>query len=440
MKNTELESPIPTFGGTDHFDISPDWIVFVSKDPHLDPATHTACSVYAIPISLKTTSLLLDTPEPRLLDVKNLRGAATSPVISPDGKSIAFLKMKEDGYESDKNRVVVFPNFGGSGQPVELFADSVGKGSWDRSPSSLVWSNDGKSLYVQAEDVVRGALFHIPLDNSLDAASDAPFKLTSSGYVLNVSPAAANSSRLFISSSSLIDSSIFAILDPESPSEIIKVSSASQEGAEFGLSENQVEELWWKGAEDHPVHAWMMKPSFFDPAKKYPLAYLIHGGPQGAWNDQWSTRWNPAVFSEQGYVVVAPNPTGSTGYGQDFTDAIRLEWGGKPYIDLVKGFEHIGKLDFVDTSRAVALGASYGGYMMNWMQGHDFGRKFKALVCHDGVFSMAAQLASDEQYFPPHDIGGWYSENKETCDKCGTHYSLPDHPTRSHGPRSGRSL
>jgi len=161
-----------------------------------------------------------------------------------------------------------------------------------------------------------------------------------------------------------------------------------------------------------------MKPSNFKSERKYPLAYIIHGGPQGAWGDQWSTRWNPAVFAEQGYVVITPNPTGSTGYGQGFTDAIRLEWGGKPYEDLVKGFKFIKEnLDFVDTDKTVGLGASYGGYMMNWIQGHDFGREFKALVTHDGVFSMAAQLASDEQYFPTHDLGGPYWKVPENWDK-----------------------
>lgn len=141
---------------------------------------------------------------------------------------------------------------------------------------------------------------------------------------------------------------------------------------------------------------------------------VVHGGPQGAWEDAWSTRWNPAVFAEQGYVVIAPNPTGSTGYGQDFTDAIRGQWGGLPYQDLVKGFEYIkGNLKYVDTDRAVALGASYGGYMMNWIQGHELGRQFKALVTHDGVFSMTAQMASEEIYFPFHDMKGNLWENPE---------------------------
>lgn len=139
---------------------------------------------------------------------------------------------------------------------------------------------------------------------------------------------------------------------------------------------------------------------------------------QSSWTRSWSTRWNPAVFAEQGYVVICPNPTGSTGYGQALVDAITESWGGLPYEDLVNGFEYIKQhLPYVDTDRAVALGASYGGYMMNWFQGHPLGRVFKALVCHDGVFSMTNQISSDEQYFPNHDLGGPYWKNRETWEK-----------------------
>jgi dipeptidyl aminopeptidase/acylaminoacyl peptidase len=190
------------------------------------------------------------------------------------------------------------------------------------------------------------------------------------------------------------------------------------DGKAFGLSQDQVDEFWYKGASDYSVRAWVVKPSNFDKSKTYPLAYLIYGGPQGAWLDSWGTRWNPAVFAEQGYVVVTPNPTGSTGYGMDFQDEIRNNWGGRPYEDLVKGFEYIEKnLSYVDTSRSVALGASYGGYMMNWIQGHDLGRKFKCLVTHDSVFSTLSQYSSEELFSLYHDFGGSLWENRETYEK-----------------------
>lgn len=149
------------------------------------------------------------------------------------------------------------------------------------------------------------------------------------------------------------------------------------------------------------------------PKKRYPLALLVHGGPQSAWNDAWSTRWNAAVFAEQGYVVVMPNPTGSTGYSQAFTDAIKEEWGNLPFNDVINCFEHVKQhLDYVDTSRSVALGASYGGYFMNWAQGQPFGREFKALVTHNGIFSTTCALATEELYFMNHDLGGPWSANR----------------------------
>src|SRR5215469_11583149 len=214
-------------------------------------------------------------------------------------------------------------------------------------------------------------------------------------------------SGIFLSCTSLIDSSAYYLV-PNDGSSPRLLSSLSQNGFKFGLSHNQISEIYFPGATPNTsIQAWVIKPSTFKKDEKYPLAYLIHGGPQGAWTNGWSTRWNPTVFAEQGYVVITPNPTGSTGFGQALTDAIQEQWGGLPYQDLVNSFEYIEKhLDFVDTSRAVALGASYGGYMMNWIQGMPLGRKFKALVTHDGVFNMASQLASEELYFPLAEMKG----------------------------------
>ncbi|KAJ5218243.1 uncharacterized protein N7498_000342 [Penicillium cinerascens] len=398
-----VESPIPPFGGTGDFDISPSAIVFIAKDPDVNPATHTACSCYYAPMFSWTS---MSASDAKVCKVNALRGAMSSPVLSSDGGSIALLAMATDGYESDKNRILYVPN-PWNGDMIEVFESADGKGQWDLSPSSISFAYDDKSLLIQAEELGRGLLFQLPLEHIKEAKPDVLKRLTRSGFVNDVAPAAVGSSKLFLSSSSLVDNSIWSILDPANPDEVQIVSSNGRGGVSFGLSPAQVDEIWFRGAEDHPVHAFVVKPSYFKPGEKYPLAYLIHGGPQGAWNDQWSTRWNPAVFAEQGYVVITPNPTGSTGYGQPFTDAIRGQWGGRPYEDLVKGFAYIEQnLDYVDTERAVALGASYGGYMMNWIQGHDLGRKFKALVTHDGVFSMTSQLASEEQYFPLHDLKG----------------------------------
>lgn len=167
----------------------------------------------------------------------------------------------------------------------------------------------------------------------------------------------------------MIDNSWYRLVDPNKPAVSKLISSNTDNGAALGLSGRQLHSIQFQGAKS-TVQAWVIKPSTFDENKKYPLAYLIHGGPQGAWNNKWGTRWNPAVFAEQGFVVVAPNPTGSTGFGQAFTDAIQYNWGSLPYEDIANGFRYIEeKLPYVDTTKAVALGASYGGYMMNWIQG-----------------------------------------------------------------------
>lgn len=400
---TGVESPIPPMGGGGDFDISPSAIVFVAKDPDSNPALHTSCSCYYSPMFSWTS--MSDVPI-KPYKVQGLQGAMSSPVLSSDGSSIVLLSMQKDGYESDKNRILYVPN-PWNGEMIEVFKSDVGNGSWEYSPYGVSFAHDDKSLLVQVEQQGRGVLYQLPLDDIRNATPDDLKRLTHSGYVSDMSPVGTNSSKLLVSSSNFVDNSLWTLLDSSSPDEVRVVSSISRGGTLFGLSSSQVDEIWWKGAEDHPIHAWVIKPSDFKPGDKYPLAYLLHGGPQGAWNEQWSTRWNPAVFAEQGYVVITPNPRGSTGYGQPFTDAIRNNWGGLPYIDIEKGFDHIeNNLDYVDTTRAVALGASYGGYMVNWIQGQPLGRKFKALVTHDGVFSMTSQLASDELYFPFHDMGG----------------------------------
>ncbi|TVY73480.1 Dipeptidyl-peptidase [Lachnellula suecica] len=406
-----LESPVPPFGGAGDFDISKNGIVFVAKDPKLDPANHTKTDLYFIP--LRTFSEP-QAPSPQIVKTGNLKGYSSSPVFSPDAKSVAFARMKSDQYESDKPRLLLVPDITDLTNVQEFYETKDGEGKWDLRPESIVWSKDGEELYVTAEENGRGKLFKLPA--SPRHARDLPTAITSDGTVQDVKVLPNN--HLFISSNSLVDNSIYSVFDPAKPFERSTVSSYSKGGKTFGLSQDQVEEFWYKGAEDYNVHAWVVKPSFFKKDHKYPLAYLIHGGPQGAWNEGWSTRWNPAVFAEQGYVVVAPNPTGSTGYGMDFQNGIKNNWGGRPYIDLVKGFEYIEEnLSYVDTSNAVALGASYGGFMVNWIQGHPLGRKFKALVTHDGVFSTLNQYSSEELFFPHHDFSGTLWENRENYEK-----------------------
>ncbi|TVY89307.1 Dipeptidyl-peptidase [Lachnellula willkommii] len=421
--SVSLESPVPPFGGAGDYDISKNGIIFVAKDPKLDPANHTKTDLYFIPLR---TFKEQQAPSPQIVKTGNLKGYSSSPAFSPDAKSVAFARMKSDQYESDKPRLLLVPGITDLSNVQEFYETKDGEGKWDLRPEAIVWGKDGKELYVTAEENGHGKLFKLPA--SPRHANDLPTAIISDGTVTDVKVLPNN--HLFISSNSLVDNSVYAIYNPEKPSEFSTVSSSAKGGKTFGLSQHQIEEFWYKGAEDYKVHAWVVKPSFFKKDQKYPLAYLIHGGPQGAWNESWSTRWNPAVFAEQGYVVVTPNPTGSTGYGMDFQNGIRNNWGGRPYVDLVKGFEYIEEnLSYVDTSRAVALGASYGGYMVNWIQGHPLGRKFKALVTHDGVFSTLNQYSSEELFFPHHDFGGTLWQNRENYEKWDPAAHLKDWAT-----------
>jgi len=378
LKGSHLESPIPPWGGKDNYDLSATGVGFVAKDPELNPALNTKTNFYLVTIEDLPHGPIYS--KPVKLGVEGLEGASTAPAFSPSGKGVAFLQMKENGYESDKNRIILNQNLGNPLATTEVLKSADGKGAWDISPGSVGWSNDEKSLFIVAEEKGLIRLFKLDISGDEMDVKDLPQPLTHSGSVSDVQSLGSDSPTLLLSSSNLVDDSVYSVLDLTGTAKAEVVSSNSHNGSFFGLSQDQVSEISFKGAEEQ-VHAFVMKPSNFSSDKKYPLAYLIHGGPQGAWTDSWSTRWNPAIFAEQGYVVVTPNPTGSTSYGQAFTDAITENWGGSPYEDLVKGFKYIKEnLDYVDTDRAVALGASYGGYMMNWMQGHPLAKEFKALV------------------------------------------------------------
>jgi dipeptidyl aminopeptidase/acylaminoacyl peptidase len=183
-----------------------------------------------------------------------------------------------------------------------------------------------------------------------------------------------------------------------------------------------LESFTFKGANDEEVQGFMVKPPGFDPKKKYPLKFLIHGGPQGAWGNEWTYRWNAELFAASGnYVVVMINFHGSTGYGQKFTDSISGDWGGKPYVDLMKGLDYVEKTyPFIDKNREAALGASYGGYMANWILGHT--NRFKCIVSHDGMFNtQSAYGTTEELWFPEWEFKGPPWKNRELYRKSSPH-------------------
>ncbi|KAG9950620.1 alpha/beta-hydrolase, partial [Aureobasidium melanogenum] len=410
LKGAGLESPIPPFGGTDSFDVSKSGIIFVSKDPKTNPALSTKCNVYYVELQSFTED---PAPKPFEYTIQDFKGASSSPIFSPDGKKAVFLSMYTAGYESDKSQIFLIEDL--KKDSVQRLFGQTKEGSLDKSPQNLAFSCDGETLYFSAEDQGYGRLFALTSDPT---NGQVVRPLTDTGYVSGIRPL--ESGDVFYTNSSLVDYSSYSIIGTsKADTQTTKwTHSSSKGGSSLGLKASQVSSIHTPASDttvNKTVHSWVYKPSNFEEGKKYPLALLIHGGPQGSWGDSWSTRWNPAVYAEQGYVVITPNITGSTGYGQAFTDAIRKDWGGAPYNDLVNVVDWVEKhMPEVDMSRAVALGASYGGYMINWLNGHDLGRRFKALVCHDGILSLAGQLATDELYFVFTDLGGtpWYSPSQ----------------------------
>ncbi|KAK7205855.1 Alpha/Beta hydrolase protein [Myxozyma melibiosi] len=393
LKGLGIESPIMPFPSASDFDLAADKLVVNAKAPELSPANNTATYFYV----LKYT----DTNEPGKPLNKAGLGACSSPVFSPDATKIAGLVMLENGYESDQNIVYVYDlNDGGAGKNV-----TYGR-AFDRSPGAVMWAPDREDyLVLVGEDVGKEVVW------TLDISTPGllPQKLSTTHSVSSVAFIGSSTAKLLLSSSAIVKSTYFEIYDHATDSATLLLDAPTT------LPESRVGEFWFTGSREVKVHGFIVYPENFDPKKKYPLAFLIHGGPQSAWTDSWSTRWNPAVWADNGpdgYVVVTINPTGSTSYGKEFTDKIQNNWGSYPYIDLVLGLEYCYKsFEFIDTERMIAAGASYGGYMINWIQGSALGRVFKALVTHDGVFSTLNQYGSEELYFPAHDFGGSFVEN-----------------------------
>ena len=365
LAGTKLSSPVPPFGGTGDFDLGPKGLVFVARDPELSPAVYTKSDLYFLPVA-SFGEEPAQPPIPRAIHTGGLRGYSAAPAFSNSGTSVAFTRMRDAQYESDKPRILLFDVDNVESGAREFYQTENEIGGWDAHPDSILWSADDSQLYVTADQHGHSKVWKLP-SRPRSGAEGLPIPLTHEGNVSEVTLLAEGSDKLFVSGTSLVDNSWYATLDPTS-GELETVSSNSKHGRSFGLSKSQVADIWFKGAGDYDVHAFVVTPSGFDKegGERLPLALLVHGGPQSAWSDAWSTRWNPAVFAEQGYAVVCPNPTGSTGYGTALQDGITGDWGGKPYNDLVSCFEHVtDHLPYVDTGNAVALGASYGGYMIS---------------------------------------------------------------------------
>jgi dipeptidyl aminopeptidase/acylaminoacyl peptidase len=302
-------------------------------------------------------------------------------------------RRKRAGYESDRWQLMVEDR--ASGAVRSLTPD------FDRQVEEFVFSPDSRAVYFVAEDEGRASVFSVP-------AGGGPVTRVVEGGSFGHLAVLPKGDGLLATHARLTHPAeiVRFAADGKGLSRVTRVNDEVL--APFHLREG--ERVTYRGAEERDVQAWVVKPPDFDPARRYPLLVLVHGGPQGSWSDAWSYRWNPEVFASAGYVVFMPNPRGSVGWGQAFTDDINRDWGGKAYEDVMRGTDFAEALPYVNEGRTGAAGASYGGYLIDWIAGHT--DRFRALVSHDGVFDLVSEYgATDELWFPEWEFGGTYWTN-----------------------------
>ncbi|MGZ3442990.1 MAG: dipeptidyl-peptidase 5, partial [Polyangia bacterium] len=311
------------------------------------------------------------------------------PRYSPDGKWIAWRAQKRPAFESDKFDLVVYDRAAGRARRLTE--------QWPDWVDELHWAPDSRRIVFTSVVLGRRSMY------TIDAGGGAIKQLGPSWMIGDPVPLA-DESVIFVRTSFSGAPELWRL----STTGLVKLTHLNDYA---GLAFGQVRERWVPLADPNTrMQAWMVTPPGFDEKKKYPALYWVHGGPQGAWEDTWSWRWNPEVLASAGYVVYLPNPRGSTGYGQPFVDAVSRDWGGKVFDDLMRGADDLASLPFVDNKRIGAAGASFGGFMMNWFQGHT--RRFAALFCHAGISNQEGQYATEELWFPDHEFGGppWASD------------------------------
>ncbi|KAJ1732750.1 dipeptidylpeptidase [Coemansia biformis] len=384
---TNLASALPhvddplTRWHIDDYTISPagDEVAFVARPPIENATWSTNIDVYLVSTS--------GTARPRLLTGR-MDGMASAPAFSHDGRQLAWLQMETPGYESDINRIYVY-NIA-TRQTIAVSYD------WDLSPHSLVWSRDNKSLYAIVGCKGTNLIF------AIDATTGKRTKLTASGGAASMRPV--DGERLLYTHSNVDRPADLYLLNTRSMSSkrLTEINKDKLEGVHL----SPAEDFWFTGAQGDRVHGWMLRPFDFDRRKKYPLALLIHGGPQQASTQSFShSLWNPNMYASAGFATIVINFHGSSGYGKNFTDSVRHRWGDYPYVDLMRGIDYVtSRLNFIDKSRMAALGGSFGGYMANWLNGHT--DRFRCLVSHDGKFStVSGYYGTDELWFPEWELG-----------------------------------
>lgn len=387
----EYDAPPLDLGGHGDFVFSPDGteLAFVSNHDPM-PAASTNNDIFIIPIS---------GGKAKNITISN-KAVDNQPLYSPDGKYLAYSSMERPGFEADQYDIIVLDR--NTGDTISLTKD------FDRSPGDVVWAPNSKSLYFTAQDVGRTKIYQTNLDSKNISVLVEDNR--NSGIV--ISP---DGKKIYFERQSVTNPTEIYAADV-SGKNVNKLSFVNKNLLKY-LEMNNVEDFWFDSFDGKKAHGLLVKPPFFDPAKKYPLIYLVHGGPQGMWDDSYHYRWNASMFAAPGYVVAMVNFRGSKGYGQTWCDAVSKDWGGGPYKDLMAGLDFVlHEYDFIDTSKVVAAGASYGGFMMNWFATHT--NRFKALVSHAGVFDQKSMYgATEELWFPEWEFDGTPYEHPELYDK-----------------------
>jgi dipeptidyl aminopeptidase/acylaminoacyl peptidase len=384
--------PSKPFGDESEFAFSPDGgtVYFDARIAGTSEPWSTNFDVYRVPADGSTA--------PQNLTEANKAWDA-NPVPSPDGKTLYYLAMKEPGFEADRFAIMAMDLQTGATRELDP--------QWDRSAGALTIAADGKTLYATADDEGQHPLF------AIDAASGKVAKLVGEGTVGGYS---LQNGRLLLARDDLKHPVDLYLADAGGHGlrQVTHFNTERLKNAKMG----DFEFYTFKGWNDEPVQGYVVKPVGYKHGQKYPVAFIIHGGPQGAMSNDWSYRWNPQTYAGQGFAVVTVNFHGSTGYGQAFTDSISGDWGGKPLEDLKAGWKAaLDKYSFLDGDRACALGASYGGYMVYWIAGV-WNQPWKCLVDHDGVFDARMMYyATEELWFEEKENGGTQFEHPENYER-----------------------
>jgi dipeptidyl aminopeptidase/acylaminoacyl peptidase len=367
-------------------------VVFVSNREGNDKEAYTTNNdVWSVPVAGGEAKKL--TPNP---------ASDLQPRLTPDGKSLIVRAQRRPQFESDRFYLDVYDR--ATGKKRTVFEAP------DLSVSDFTLSRDGTMIVFTATRNGTDNLYAVPV------AGGAPERLAAGGAI---SAPQMGADFVVVSKSTLTaPAELFRIAHGGATSQLTHENDTWLKGVTFAKPES----LTVPGAGGTPIQYWLIKPPDFDPAKRYPVVFLIHGGPQGDWGDGWSYRWNPSLWAAQGWVVAAPNPRGSTGFGQKFVDEITQDWAGKVMLDLDAVFNAVVKLPYVDASRQGIAGASYGGYAVDWLITHT--DRFKAAVSHDGVFNLESMaLATEEGWFTQWEFGGlpWSGTAKEQFQKFSPH-------------------